>query len=320
VLFFDQRGNGCSSPYPQGSSDQALSRLRFYGSSGIVADAEAIRKKLFPGQKWRVLGQSYGGWVAHRYAIQAPEGVTLLASQANVIDADPVERVTNRIYSQNRVLQEYFKSYPDDRASLEALHATLTPDKCFGIYPQRRCGLAAIYELTQRLFFVPRWTWMHENINLMVKNGVVDDRVVLNFLKTTTFSKLDDSANLKTWAKVVIAYYDRNAPESYLLHECMATMQFPAPSSLRDRDARLARLSAAYGTDHLTTEMLKTSLAANPTLKFFLYSGQLDSAVPVENFTAEVAALGNLLTYRQFLKSGHEGYYTEHQIALDVLP
>lgn len=343
VLFFDQRGNGCSSPYPQGNSDEVLARLRFYGSSGIVADAEAIRQKIFPGQKWRVIGQSFGGWVAHRYAIQAPEGLTVVASQANVIDADPLERVTNRIYSQNRVLEEYFKSYPDDRAALQALHAALTPDKCYpnATATPRRCGLASIYELTQRFPFVPRWTWVHDKINLMVKNGVVDDRAVLDFLKVTTFSQLSDPADLKSWAKSVIAFYDRNVPEfdrptcdaiyarlrargenpeSYLLHECMATMQFPAPRSLRDRDARLARLEAAYGNDHLTIDMLKSSLAANSNLKFYLYSGQLDTAVPVENFTAEVAALGNLLTYRNFLKSGHDGYYTEHQIALDVLP
>ena len=343
VLFFDQRGNGCSSPYPQGNSDEVLARLRFYGSSGIVADAEAIRRQLFPGQKWRVIGQSYGGWVAHRYAIQAPEGLTVVASQANVIDADPLERVTNRIYSQNRVLEEYFKTYPDDRAALTALHAALTPDKCFpnATALPRRCGLGALNELTGRFPFVPRWTWIHDQINLMVKNGVVDDRSVLDFLKATSFSIPNDPENQKSWAKIVINFYDRNVPEfdrptceaiyarlrargenpeNYLLHECMGTMQFPTPNSLRGRDARLAGLSAAYGTDHLTIEMLKSSLTANANLKFYLYSGQLDTAVPVENFTAEVAALGNLLTYRNFLKSGHDGYYTEHQIALDVLP
>jgi pimeloyl-ACP methyl ester carboxylesterase len=343
ILFFDQRGNGCSSGYPQGNSDEVLARDRFYGSSGIVADMEAIRKKLFPGQKWRVIGHSYGGWVAHRYAIQAPEGASLIASIENVIDADPLERVTNRIFSQNRVLEEYFKTYPDDRAALTALHAALTPDKCYpsAIATPRRCGLASIFELTQRyLPFTPDWATMHTWLSEMVKSGVVDDRVVLDFLKKTTFATLNDPSNSKTWAKIVISFYDRNVPEfdrptcdaiftrlrargenpdSYLLHECMATMQFPAPNSLRDRDARLQRLGATFGTDHLSIEQLKSSLTGRVDSKFYLYSGKLDPMVPVENFSNEVASLGSAITYRNFQKSGHDGYYTEHQIALDVL-
>jgi len=343
VLFFDQRGNGCSSGYPQGNSDHVLARLRFYGSSGIVADAEAIRKKLFGNQPWRVIGQSYGGWVAHRYAIQAPGGLTQVYSQANVITEDSIDRASNRIFSKQRVLEEYFKSYPQDRAALTALHAALQPTKC---YPNssatpRRCGLAAIAELTARFPFVPRWTWMHDWLSAMVKNGTVDDRAVLDFLKKTTFAALNDPSNKKTWAVDVIDFYDRNSaffdrptcetiysrlrtrgetPENYLLDECMATMQYPSrPGEIDDRNARLERLAAAYGTDHLAVSMLKTSLTANPGLKFFLYSGQLDTAVPVENFGPEVQALGNLITYRNFLHSGHDGYYTEHQIAMDVL-
>ncbi|MGZ3671158.1 MAG: alpha/beta fold hydrolase [Bdellovibrionota bacterium] len=343
VLFFDQRGNGCSSGYPQGNSDHVLARLRFYGSSGIVADAEAIRKKLFGNQRWRVIGQSYGGWVAHRYAIAAPEGTTQIHSQANVINDDPIERVTNRIFSQHRVLEEYFKSYPQDRDALPALHAALQPTKCYpsATATPRRCGLAAVYELTQRFPFVPRWTWVHDWLSTMVKNGVVDDRVVLDFLKKTTFAALNDPSNKKDWAKEVIDFYDRNVPlfdrptcetvysrlrargetpENYLLDECMATMQFPVrQGEIDDRNARLERLAAAYGTDHLNVGQLKTSLTANRGFKFFLYSGQLDTAVPVENFGSEVQALGSLITYRNFLRSGHDGYYTEHQIALDVL-
>ena len=119
----------------------------------------------------------------------------------------------------------------------------------------------------------------------MVKNGNVNDKAILDFLKKTTFAQEDDPANLKLWPSLVIGAFDRNipdfdrptceaiytrlaargeTPEKYLLHECMVSMQFPVhQSELDDRDARLARLEARFGNDHLSIPQLKTSLAAH---------------------------------------------------------
>ena len=342
LIFFDQRGNGCSSTYPQGNDDATLGRLRFYGSSGIVADAEAIRKHLIGDKPWKMMGQSYGGWIAHRYAALAPKSLIADFSQANVISASPLERVTNRIASQNRVLQEYFKLYPGDQAILATLHTTLVPGKCYpnATASPRACGLQAIYPFTQRLPFVSRWPWIHNWLTSLVHSGKINDASMLDFTKKLIFNAQADPKNLKSWPGVVIDFYDRNVPpfdrptceviysqlrarneipENYLLHECMTSMQFAPSSAIPDRNARLARFSAKYGNDHLEMQTLKTALQNNSQMKFYLYSGQLDTMVPVESFTAEVSFLGNLINYTNFLTSGHDGYYSEHKVAQDVL-
>jgi hypothetical protein len=99
----------------------------------------------------------------------------------------------------------------------------------------------------------------------------------------------------------------------------MVAMQYPARTQeIADRQARLDRLAAAYGTDHLSIPDLVRSLQTNPGLGFYLYSGDLDSMVPKETFADEVAEAGARLTYRDFANSGHDGFYSEHQVALDV--
>lgn len=343
LIFFDQRGNGCSSGYPQGKSEDVIARLRFYGARGIVADAEAIRKQLVGDKPWKIFGQSYGAWVVHRYATDAPEALAGAFAQANVISPDPIERVTNRIYSQARVLEEYLKRFPQDRAGLQSLHQALTPGKCFpdAASVPRRCGLNTIYSLTQKFPFTSRWNWIHSWLAAMVKNGVVQERVVNEYLKKIVFYDDTDPANNKTWARAVIDSFDRNVPpfdrptceliytqlrargenpETYLLHECMVVMQFPAhDKDIAERLQKLAWLQEHFGSEHLKAENLKASLEQHPQLKFHLYSGQLDTMVPVESFHNELAALGNLVTYKNFLGSGHDGYYVESEIAEEVI-
>jgi pimeloyl-ACP methyl ester carboxylesterase len=341
-VYIDQRGNGCSSGFPQGNSDDVIARLRFYGSSGIVADAEAVRKHLFGTAKWKVFGQSYGAWIVHRYQVQAPSGMVAAFAQANTITEDPLERVTNRIYSQNRVLQQYLITYPDDKTRLETLRTWLTIDKCYASKSGsvKVCGLNIIRPLTQKFPFSPRWSWVHDWLTAMAKNNQVNETKVKDFVQKLIFNYQDDPKNLKKWGTTVIDFFDRNVPpfdrptceeiyrrlisraenpNGYLLHECMGAMQFLANSNaINDRLAKMERLKSRFGTDHLSVEALKNSLQQSNN-KFYLYSGQLDTMVPVENFAKEVMSLANLITYRHFMNRGHDSYYTEPQIAEDVL-
>ena len=84
VIFLDQRGTGCSSGYPRGRDDATLQRLRLYGTRGIVEDAEALRAKLWPGKPWIASGQSYGGYIVHRYVMLHPEGLRAAFSHEDV--------------------------------------------------------------------------------------------------------------------------------------------------------------------------------------------------------------------------------------------
>lgn len=80
VLLLDQRGTGHSSPVNYLSlhhlnSEQQAEYLSHFRADNIIRDAEAIRAQLFPGQKWSILGQSFGGFCVLKYLNDAPEGL-----------------------------------------------------------------------------------------------------------------------------------------------------------------------------------------------------------------------------------------------------
>ena len=75
-IFMDQRGTGCSSVFPLGIDDHTIEKLKWYGSAGIVRDAEVLRKTLIGQRQWKIFGQSFGGYVVHRYIEMHPEAIS----------------------------------------------------------------------------------------------------------------------------------------------------------------------------------------------------------------------------------------------------
>src|SRR6185437_4350638 len=81
VLLMDQRGTGRSTPANRltlaalGSPQAQADYLARFRADSIVADAELIRKKVTGGQRWSVLGQSFGGFCTVAYLSQAPQGL-----------------------------------------------------------------------------------------------------------------------------------------------------------------------------------------------------------------------------------------------------
>ena len=77
VLFLDQRGTGRSTPVgtlPGLTPQEQYAYLLNFRADSIVRDAEAFRQALLgPDGRWRVLGQSFGGFCAVSYLSAAPE-------------------------------------------------------------------------------------------------------------------------------------------------------------------------------------------------------------------------------------------------------
>ena len=355
LVFIDQRGTGCSSLYPEGENDETLNRLKNYGSSSIVRDAEAIRKVLIGQKPWKVYGQSFGAWIAHRYVTLAPSSVTRVFAHANALTNNPIERLSHRIAAQDRVLQVYFRQYPDDRRRFEILHTQLTSDFCLSNSSQttRRCGLSVIEPLINRFGFVPKWPWMHEWLTTLVefdpinepsskpRPGHINVVAAKNFLDKLVFSQSEEKRKRNFWASQVIDRYDRDIPsldrpmcdkifselrkqkehpENYLLHECMVHLQLAMDEAkARDREIRLRRFEEQNGNDHLSIKDVQAGLAKLTQHAFSLYSGSLDIFVPIENFEFELQTLGSLINYKNFTSSGHDGFYTEAEVAEDVV-
>ncbi len=123
VLLLDQRGTGRSTPI----NYQTLTRfvtpreqadyLKNFRADSIVRDAELIRHELIgEGQRWSVLGQSYGGFCITHYLSVAPNGLkeAIITGGLPPLSRPPddVYRATYRhVIDKNRL---YYERYPDD--------------------------------------------------------------------------------------------------------------------------------------------------------------------------------------------------------------
>ncbi|KAL2653123.1 hypothetical protein R1flu_021251 [Riccia fluitans] len=82
VILLDQRGTGLSTPLTSStlsqftSAQQQASYLQHFRADNIVRDAEYVRSRLLPqGERWSILGQSFGGFCAVTYLSMAPGGL-----------------------------------------------------------------------------------------------------------------------------------------------------------------------------------------------------------------------------------------------------
>lgn len=80
VLLLDQRGTGLSTPVNFASLEhltpaEQAQYLSHFRADNIVRDAETLRRQVNSGNKWSVLGQSFGGFCVLRYLSAAPQGL-----------------------------------------------------------------------------------------------------------------------------------------------------------------------------------------------------------------------------------------------------
>ena len=123
--MLDQRGTGRSTPVgalPGLTPAEQADYLKHFRADSIVRDAEAIRAEL-GGERWSVLGQSFGGFSVMTYLSIAPEGLREAFVTGGLA---PVGRPVDDIYRATyaRMLERnrrYYERYPDDRARVRAL-------------------------------------------------------------------------------------------------------------------------------------------------------------------------------------------------------
>jgi pimeloyl-ACP methyl ester carboxylesterase len=129
VLLIDQRGTGRSTPVgevPGATAAEQAAYLAQFRADGIVRDAELIRAEL-GGERWSVLGQSFGGFTSMCYLSIAPDGLREVLMTGGLAPigrpVDDVYRATYvRLIEQNR---RYFARYPEDRARVDEIHRRL---------------------------------------------------------------------------------------------------------------------------------------------------------------------------------------------------
>jgi pimeloyl-ACP methyl ester carboxylesterase len=329
-IYVDQRGTGCSDLFPAEATLENVKRLSHYTSTEIVKDSEVIREKVLGAQtQWKIFGQSYGGLIVHRYSMVAPKSVKAAYAHGFSLMKDQTEWLKLRIASQKRVSELYFKNFPNDRDLLTQIRGQIPETLCFDDGSTHICGAKVMDALTVFLGFSDTWSQMHDllarlrnakgelNLKLLetfVRNyvfGVFNSNALAGSVITMTEIS-DGTSDGETCAKVQDKLTQEGEhPETWLINECRLL------SALENNQWKeLLKQVDFHGA--MTPEDLQTSLQNNPKLPFYLYSGERDVFVPIETYAEEVKVLGSRITYRQFPKTGHEGFYAEPQVWKDL--
>lgn len=137
VVLLDQRGTGLSDPIdvaapwtdaagrPLGGAALA-DRLAHYRADAIVADAEDLRRALLgPEGRWTLLGQSYGGFVAHTYLSNRPDALegVLVAGGVPSLDRPALDVYRTTYRTLLGKLRAFDHRYPGDLARWRSLAA-----------------------------------------------------------------------------------------------------------------------------------------------------------------------------------------------------
>lgn len=131
VILLDQRGTGASTPidHPNAGGDAAgtarlLTHMR---ADEIVEDCEDLRRALGI-ERWSLLGQSFGGFCAVRYASTHPDSLDriYLTGGLPAVGTDgepvPIDHVYCLTYAaMTAKSEEHYARYPGDRDRMSAL-------------------------------------------------------------------------------------------------------------------------------------------------------------------------------------------------------
>ena len=328
-IYIDQRGTGCSDPYPNESTIESAKRLTHYTTRSIVKDSEEIRKKLLgKNTKWKIFGQSYGGMIVHRYISMFPESIDKAYAHGYAIMTDQIEWIKYRILSQKRVSEDYFNLYPQDRSDLEKIKSMIPNDQCFTDNDISLCGPIFMDILRHPLGFHDSWEEMHwwiENLATFFKDEPNMIQGFSNFyftdfthdsLPSLVINKVEITKGPSDRDECLEAFRrlkkDGDDPELWAINECRVLI------ALENRKFDTV-LDSVTDIDPLTLDSVKVALLKFPNLSLFLYSGQKDVFVPVETFVEEAQRLNGLIDYKIFPTSGHEGFNTEQAIWDDLL-
>lgn len=340
-VYIDQRGTGCSTPYPEAKAIQDLDQYKYYDSTGIVRDAELVRQKLFGDKPWKVFGQSYGGLIVHRYVMMFPQSVVAAYSHGFALTSDPQKTFQQRFAYQTRTLQAYFGVFPGDAQILQRLTDKLGLQTCFTSTANKSakvCGLSVLSPFNSLIGFRDQWDWIHRSL-LSLRGGITQTWIDKVFFNP---SRLGSSAS--SWADQIIwqddmteslrdpeacgsAYRSVNdtglylspAPlaQDWLINECNSALQ--VYNTGRWRASRWYQYVTNSPHNWITISDFQAQLQKYPQIKFYLYAGQIDPYSPPEIFSDEAQALKDRIQFTLFPSSAHDGFFSEPQVWYDLM-
>ena len=327
-IFIDQRGTGASSPLPEAKKEN-INRYLLYLSENIVRDSERIREKFYKGKKWTVVGHSYGSLIVHRYITMFPNSLHSAHAHGYSLISNPKQYPELRLLAHKNTLDSYFKAYPKDRKLLKQLTSSMSKEDFIQDGDLIIRG-RAIIDYMGLFILGTKNTWPHfHNFlnNVFIVDGKVDKAAVKRFVKMVLFQSGGFSLKMSLLNIVF------NRQEGYLTGEESLHSFYEKLFEKLKKDGidpyEWEVGEEAFAHLGLDSEVLKTAdemklnkyplliikdvvagLQKNKDLKFYLYSGSFDSFSPPKMFK-EMADSSEQVIYKNFEKSGHEGFMVE---------
>lgn len=183
IIFFDQRGTGCSTAYPKYDSYKKMSALQNWGARSIAIDIEMIKNSMIGQEKKvNILGQSYGGLVALKYASLFPESIRSLNVHGFSYMSDYSDFNNLRRYNEKIALDKFFKEYPEAKESMNYLINITPANLCMiDISRLKLCGKQIWDPIAKNIGFSSTWkntafniTSIHEALDLDYTQNTLD--------------------------------------------------------------------------------------------------------------------------------------------------
>ena len=329
MVYIDQRGTGCSSPYPDGLNAQSFTRIAFYTSRSIVRDAEAVREKLFgPGSRWKVIGQSYGGMIVHRYIEEVPQSIETAVAHGFAIAGQNEEQgvAKQRSRKLNTLSEDYFRKYPGDEKIVADIRAQIGDDYCFEYSMGAFCGPGMLDSMWVLLAFSNGWPILHDNLSrLLDQNGIVQEyplAVVVTTYAYNFYLEMMIPAGVLSEVEIssTLAINQSRQVEAAKVETDSGLNQLHFARSIHTEQMGQVwqENSPRLPHDPLQVDDVIHELDRNPGLKFLLYSSAQDGEVPPPMFEDEVKKLGDRVTYQVLKNSGHDGFASEASLWNDL--
>jgi homoserine acetyltransferase len=119
-------------------------------------------------------------------------------------------------------------------------------------------------------------------------------------------TKADPTGCVRAFDNLINA--DLINPNELYFNECAGALE------LSDEESeKVFNLANYLGVKEIDIDAIKANLEEY-AIPFYLYSGELDGMAPPSIFTKEVTALGDLVYYKNFENSGHDGFYSEPEV------
>lgn len=328
LIMFDQRGTGCSSPYP---AQPESSDLNDYGSRQIVKDAESLRQHLGI-NKWTAFGQSYGGLIVQRYVETFPGSLNkavLHGMPLGSIDADAALR---RFEMGVAGLAEFLAESPEMEVKMKTLKELIPEDYCIrsqGFF--QLCGpelmdLHVVFtrNLNQQEFQDSFHQWINSLFHLVVTQGHgLEHPNALQYWSNLSSYAIGQNPSKYYWEQVITK---QEITPGFADLETGQLFQMDSESLVSE--ARLFRSFEFENNSFLDVKVDEVSLAtvrknlqSHPDLKMYIFAGEQDVFSPAAVIRAqyEEHLLLDNVTFRSFPNSGHEGYETEPAVIEAVI-